>query len=180
MTRPTSVRFPAELAMLLWGRYDGAPVPDLRLPFHPEHRLHREDRIRFFVDSKPWLEFLGTRRFSVGTRIHGTIAGVLGGTPSFLIVHDPRTRELAEYHEIPYRPVQDIEPDSRTEELYHACDYSAFNAGMEKRYEVLYRLPRPPRSRPRRSAGCGRQRLLPRVGGDPEAARGPLTARRAA
>ena len=127
----------AELAMLLWGRYDGAPVPDLRLPFHPEHRLHREDRIRFFVDSKPWLEFLGTRRFSVGTRIHGTIAGVLGGTPSFLIVHDPRTRELAEYHEIPYRPVQDIEPDSRTEELYDACDYSAFNAGMEKRYEVL-------------------------------------------
>jgi hypothetical protein len=127
----------AELAMLLWGRYDGPPVSDLRLPFHPEHRLHREDRIRFFVDSKPWLEFLGTRRFSVGTRIHGTIAGVLGGTPSFLVAHDPRTRELAEYHEIPYRPIQDIDGDSRTEDLYDACDYSAFNAGMEKRWEVL-------------------------------------------
>ena len=126
-----------ELAMLLWGRYHGPPVPDLRLPYHPEHRLHREDRIRFFVDSKPWLEFLGTRRFTVGTRIHGTIAGVLGGTPSFLVVHDPRTRELADYHEIPYRPIELVDGDSRTEDLYEACDYTAFNAGMEKRYQVL-------------------------------------------
>jgi polysaccharide pyruvyl transferase WcaK-like protein len=50
--------------------------------------------------------------FVFGSRIHGSIAAVLSGTPSYLLAHDARTLELARYFDLPHRPMADTRPTS--------------------------------------------------------------------
>ncbi|MDR5655065.1 polysaccharide pyruvyl transferase family protein [Ruixingdingia sedimenti] len=57
---------------------------------------------KIFFELEPWLDYLRTKSFCVGTRIHGTVAALLSGTPGMLIAHDSRTRELAETMSIPF------------------------------------------------------------------------------
>ncbi|WP_162243160.1 MULTISPECIES: polysaccharide pyruvyl transferase family protein [unclassified Leifsonia] len=114
-----------ELGMLLWG--DKIKHSDARLPLHADHELYREDRIRFFVDPASWYEFMRGRDFAFGTRIHGTIAALAAGTPGVLISHDERTRELADYHRIPYHQADDSSVFDAAA-LYEGADFSEFNA----------------------------------------------------
>lgn len=90
------------LALMLWGEPTRFAAKE-DLPESPSHPLYKADRMRFFVDATTWIDTLRDRELVVGTRIHGTIAGLLAGVPSILIAHDSRTRELAEFHSIPYR-----------------------------------------------------------------------------
>lgn len=62
--------------------------------------LRDHGKVFFNVDS--WLDYLKRKEFCVGTRIHGTVAALLAGTPSTLIVHDSRTEEMAITMHIPY------------------------------------------------------------------------------
>ncbi|WP_323011163.1 polysaccharide pyruvyl transferase family protein [Paracoccus sp. (in: a-proteobacteria)] len=57
---------------------------------------------KVFFDFGSWTEFMKTRNFCVGTRIHGTVASIVAGTPALLIAHDSRTLELAEAMSIPH------------------------------------------------------------------------------
>lgn len=57
---------------------------------------------KVFFNLRSWLSYLETRKFCVGTRIHGTVAALLAGVPAVLIVHDSRTLELAQTMSIPY------------------------------------------------------------------------------
>ena len=90
---------------------DGTPLasgtPDSLLPVHPSHPFFREDRTRFYVDPWPWIDDLRDFDFSFGTRIHGTIAALLAGTPAVVLAHDSRTLELARYFDIPHRLMRD-------------------------------------------------------------------------
>lgn len=87
------------LALILWGEPTShADKSDLPA----DHELYRSDRMSFFVDATTWIDTLRDRDLVVGTRIHGTIAGLLAGAPSILIAHDTRTRDLAEFPSIPH------------------------------------------------------------------------------
>lgn len=57
---------------------------------------------KFFSEVTPWIQYYATKKLVVGTRIHGTIAAILAGTPAVLIAHDSRTTELADKMGIPY------------------------------------------------------------------------------
>lgn len=59
-------------------------------------------RGKFFREFKSWIAYMKTRDFCVGTRIHGTVASIIAGTPALLIAHDSRTKELAEIMNIPH------------------------------------------------------------------------------
>jgi len=109
----------------------GATSP---MPVHTSHPMFRENKIRFFVDPKPWFEYLSTFDVCFGTRIHGNIAGLLAGTPSYVIAHDSRTLELARYFQIPHRSIAKIKPDTDVRDLYEEADFSAFNAGHAARF----------------------------------------------
>jgi Polysaccharide pyruvyl transferase len=122
---PDQTYLPQDIATLRLLLRGSSPVEDLYgpdLPVRLSHPLFAEDKVRFFVDVPPWLEHLSDRDFYVGTRIHGTIAALLAGTPAFLLAHDSRTRELADYHCIPYRGIRDVAPDVDFAELYEATD----------------------------------------------------------
>jgi hypothetical protein len=126
------------LELLLWGEKTGVERPsDDKMPFHTSHPIFVENKIRFFVDTWPWLEALRTADFAFGTRIHGNIAALLAGTPSFVLAHDSRTLELARYFEIPHRLIADMTPDTDAAKLYAEADYTALNRGHPARFATF-------------------------------------------
>jgi hypothetical protein len=123
------------LEVLLWGEPIGDVATDDPRPIHPDHRLFREDRVRMFLDPVPWIDFLATQDFSFGSRIHGTIAALIAGTPSFVLAHDSRTLELARYFEIPHRRLRDVDVRAiDAAELYAGADPTALVAGHAARF----------------------------------------------
>jgi hypothetical protein len=90
----------------------------------PMPRLIREGKIAFLIDVLPWISFMKTQSFAVGTRIHGNIVPLLAGTPSHVIVHDSRTLELADYFEIPCTLLAEM----RHFDLRHTFEESDYTA----------------------------------------------------
>lgn len=99
----------AELQTLYWGSDfrvyntdEGWDVNNMTFPSTLDHPLYKEDKVRFFVNAHEWVDFMKTRDFVFGTRLHGNIAGVIAGTPSLMIAKDKRMKELAEFHGLCY------------------------------------------------------------------------------
>lgn len=125
----------SDLNMMVWGEDRSDPKNSWN-PTHTRHPLYVEDRMRFPLDPRTWTDYLSHFDFLFGSRIHGTIAGILAGIPSLLLVHDSRTLELAEYHSIPHVGLSDLGKDADAAELFERTDYSSYNA---RQPEVLAR-----------------------------------------
>ena len=78
---------------------------------------------------------MATQHFAYGTRFHGNVAALLGGTPAHLLAHDSRTLELAEYHRMPYTMMPSFDADVSAAELYAATDMSEFNAELPRGFD---------------------------------------------
>lgn len=124
------------LELLLWGKNPEAPG-HARLPSNTAHQMYRENRIRFFVDTITWMDFLARQDFSFGTRIHGNIVALSAGTPAHVLVHDARTLELAQFHDIPHTLVPRLPARVDVADLYAESDYTAFNAGHPARFRAF-------------------------------------------
>ncbi len=126
------------LELLLNGTYmmgENSAMRTSGVPVTLDHQLVRENRIRFFLDPKAWFEHLSHYDFSFGTRIHGNIAALLGGTPALLLAHDSRTLELGDYHQIPYKQIGDVAADADPIRLYEGCDWEPMNRGQAERWD---------------------------------------------
>ncbi|WP_333662024.1 polysaccharide pyruvyl transferase family protein [Acinetobacter sp.] len=123
-----------DLAMMIWGDERGQPK-DIQIPIHLQHPLYLQNRMRFFVDAIPWIDYLRQQQFSFGTRIHGNIAAILAQTPALVITHDSRTLELVNHHAIPHRTIDSIDASTTIKELYTAADYTEFNKRHPKAFE---------------------------------------------
>ena len=98
-----------------------------------------EGRIRMFADMNDWWNYLQDQQFnySFGSRIHGTIMAILSGIPATIIAHDSRTREMAEFFDIPM--VTNLHTDISKHILldaYENLDYTAFNANFARRFNA--------------------------------------------
>lgn len=99
------------------------------------HWAINPEKVRFFTNVPKWREFFKSVVFSLGTRVHGNLAPIISGTPSYIIVHDARTEELAQYHEIPY--AYSITENDTLWGIYERADYTNTvkgHAGRFKRY----------------------------------------------
>lgn len=114
-----------ELTMLLWGTDWMPKYKDL--PVHVQHPMYQQDRIRFFLDPIRWREFMQSRIFCFGSRLHGNIAAISSGTPALLIAHDARTLEVARFHAIPHITVDESPTDSVVDRFYDRADFTEFN-----------------------------------------------------
>jgi hypothetical protein len=114
------------LALMLWGEPTRFAAKT-ELPETVDHELYISDRMRFFVDATTWIDTLRDRHLVVGTRIHGTIAGLLAGAPSILVAHDSRTRELAEFHGIPFVRREQLK-SADIASWYADADFPAFTS----------------------------------------------------
>lgn len=95
---------------------------DTYYPWGVKHKFYKENRVRFFVSAEAWIENMHSIDFSIGTRLHGNIAAVLGGAPALFIPVDSRMRELVEYHGFPQIPRHLFDADSSLEEIVSKVD----------------------------------------------------------
>lgn len=65
-------------------------------------RMFNENKVKFFLNSYSWFDYLSQRDMTFGTRLHGCIASLIGGTPAMLFAHDSRTLEIAEHFALPH------------------------------------------------------------------------------
>lgn len=98
------------------------------------------DRVKLIYDVPIWLQYIksGNFSFSFGSRIHGNIAAILGGTPALVYYRDSRTRELAEFFDIPH--INKVKKNITIQELFMQIDYNKFNANFEKKYDAFERF----------------------------------------
>jgi len=98
--------------------------------------LYRTRRVVYFPSPWAWIDWAGTQDLVLGQRLHGTIVGLLGGAPSHLLVHDSRTRELAEHHGIPYTRLEDLGPEPSVAQIAERTDMTRFNELYPERFEA--------------------------------------------
>lgn len=79
-----------------------------------------------FSSRKDWSHWLKEQAytFSVGGRFHGNMISLLSGIPALWLVHDSRTRELAETLALPRLPVERLYRIREIEDLLAHCRYS--------------------------------------------------------
>ncbi|MCL2531663.1 MAG: polysaccharide pyruvyl transferase family protein [Oscillospiraceae bacterium] len=87
--------------------------------------MYNSGRVKMFCSVQAWTDYIAQTQFCFGRRIHGNIAGILAGTPSFVFAPDSRIIELARYHAIPHMLLSDVTPQTDIFELYASADYSA-------------------------------------------------------
>lgn len=118
--------------------YCGVPIKTPSEDIYPlslDNELLVNNNVRFCINVPQWIELLKSTDFSIGTRIHGSIAAALAGTPLFLIATDSRLLELAQYHNIPHQTYKEFDFSRSIREIYESTDFSAINKGHNERYE---------------------------------------------
>ena len=100
-----------------------------------------EGRIKYFYHLAPWYIFVKENiDFMFGHRIHGNLIALLAGKPCTVwndsMTDDVRTREIAEFYNIPIleKAPKDIY------EIYSSVDFQAFNETIEKRYNEYVKV----------------------------------------
>ncbi|MDR1833372.1 MAG: polysaccharide pyruvyl transferase family protein [Propionibacteriaceae bacterium] len=129
----------AELRLLLWGEPISQSAFRDGMPVTADDPLVRQGRMRMCVDLSTWSQYLAKRQFSFGTRIHGTIVALHSGIPAFLLAHDSRTAELAEYHHIPHLRVRRVKQVGALK-LFEQADYTEYNQLWPQHREVYARF----------------------------------------
>lgn len=116
------------------GKEENKKVPG-NYPKHYLDACFQEDKVRGFVNVPTWLDFLSKATLNFGSRIHGNIAGVLAGTPSYIFASDSRILELAEYHHIPHMLAKDIKETTNLSDIYEATDFDVIHQGHKERFD---------------------------------------------
>ena len=109
--------------------YAGMRYKHKKTGYYPDSLMSaemREGRILTFNNARAWSDFTSTVDFSFGGRLHGNIGALLGGTPGLLFTKDARTRELADYHQLPSIPEVAIEEDASIFDYIEKADFSTY------------------------------------------------------
>ncbi len=126
--RPNSCFVP-QMIDELWLIYGGRTLTQKKgLPVNYPRKmsdfLYQQDRVRFFLHARSWIDFLGGMDLSIGGRMHGNIAAILAGTPSVIFCHDSRMKELLEYHQLPHLTTDQIQENWSLEEILEQVDFA--------------------------------------------------------
>ena len=85
----------------------------------------------FYLNYWSWINAMSTKTFCIGTRIHGTIASLLAGTPAVLIAHDSRTLELAKSMNLPFVLSSDVPIDRKMDVDAYFTTFNESNVGVK-------------------------------------------------
>ncbi|ETI69168.1 polysaccharide pyruvyl transferase family protein [Neobacillus vireti] len=122
--------------------YAGAPLLggaiNSKLANYPNSlssHVYKEGKVKYFLNAATWIEHMKTVDLSIGTRLHGNIVPTLAGTPSITIPIDARVRELSEYHNLPRVSSEEINGNTRLEDLIEKVDFHSVEKSHQKNYE---------------------------------------------
>lgn len=124
-----------ELEMLYTGRTIDASEQFYPASLNSKTLRTTPTSICFPLSVRSWIESLRRADMSIGTRIHGSVASVLSGLPTFVICTDSRVLELAEYHEIPHCLESEFNDERSIYEIYQQTDFTSVYANHKQRYE---------------------------------------------
>ncbi len=98
-----------------------------------------DNRIKLFADTQQWMSYYVQNKvaFSFGSRIHGTIMPILSEVPSLCYTMDARTREMAEFFDIPHIKSSNSLKKKDLYDWYLETDYSIFNQNFSKRFDAF-------------------------------------------
>lgn len=99
--------------------------------------LLAQDRIRLIFDIPVWDAYLQKEQFnfSFGRRIHGNIVSMTNRIPSVVHACDSRTRELAEFFDIPV--IEQLPKDKSLYDIYCDADYTQFNLTFSSKFDFF-------------------------------------------
>lgn len=106
-------------------------------PLHLTHPHISEKKVQFHLDAAPWIAEMRNYNMAIGPRIHGAVAAISAGTPALLIAHDMRTKELAEYHRIPFITPPELAGARSPEDIWNLMDYSDFNKQRSAQVDLV-------------------------------------------
>ena len=97
-----------------------------------------------FADIPAWYYYLRNNGFqySFGTRIHGGIMALLAGIPATVLAIDSRTREMADFFDIPYIEFRFDHVYSADDiySSYERADYGKLNASFPDKFDRYERF----------------------------------------
>lgn len=108
--------------------YAGAPAIPGNAENYPAKMsspAYMNNRVRYFLNAPTWIDFIAKADLSFGARLHGNVTATIAGTPSIIIPKDARMRELAEYHNLTSVWWDDINENTKLEELIDLVDFDA-------------------------------------------------------
>jgi hypothetical protein len=91
-----------------------------------------------FYDIDEWINHMQRYRFSYGTRLHGNMAALQAGVSALWIIHDLRTKELAEYLRLPSMYIDEAKKVTDVRRFFDRADYSDFIKTYPENYRRLY------------------------------------------
>jgi len=104
---------------------------------YPMNRKHPEVKNGHtigFANALAWRRHMEGCDLSIGCRIHGNLVAALAGTPAMVFTIDTRTEELCRYHNIPYIPAAEINPEKSIRSIYESTDFDRVHIGHEQRF----------------------------------------------
>ncbi|MFD1451561.1 polysaccharide pyruvyl transferase family protein [Oceanobacillus sojae] len=97
--------------------------------------VYKNNQVKFFLSAPSWIEHMRNVDLSIGTRLHGNVAPTLAGTPSITIPIDARMRELSEYHNFPRVSIEEINAETKLENLLEKVDLHSIEKSHQKNYD---------------------------------------------
>ena len=102
-------------------------------------KLLAENKIAHIPNLNQWRSFLknGNFNYSFGSRIHGSIMAILAGVPATVVAVDTRTKEMADFFDIPYiMPKRNVKYSNKDiYQNYLNADFKKFNATFAEKFD---------------------------------------------
>lgn len=124
-----------ELKLLYLGQPYVHNQENISYPSQITDDIYKADRVKFFLRASEWIDFLKTVDLSVGGRMHGNITAAIAGTPSILIPHDARMRELTNYHKLTHIWANEITETTDIFELAAKLDFQQVSREHGKNFD---------------------------------------------
>lgn len=107
----------------------GLSKPNLRKQYYITNitdELYTKNHVRGFVSAGDWIRYMNMIDLSIGGKLHGNIAAVLGGTPAIFIPSDARMQELVSYHAFPAIAAKNWRKVNNIEQLVEKMDFDKY------------------------------------------------------
>ncbi|MCB9361776.1 MAG: polysaccharide pyruvyl transferase family protein [Flavobacteriales bacterium] len=88
----------------------------------------------FHYSFQEWFDYVKSKDFILGARLHGCIGALIQGVPAVLLARDLRVKEIAEFFNIPVVNYEDLNKKISVKQIFQEADYSAFNRTYKLRY----------------------------------------------
>ncbi len=95
-----------------------------------------QNLFEIFLNINKWEDFIKTRDFVFGMRIHGSIIALKQGIPAMVIAHDSRLVEMCDLFNIPYIRIDKMNAENfNLQKFYEESDYTLMNKNYNKLLE---------------------------------------------